>query len=69
MKDGIVERFLDHKPFSKDFYLPHRLVIREAAESTKVRIAFNASAKENDQFPLLNDITEVVPRLMNKYSK
>ena len=69
MKDGIVERVLDHKPFSKDFYLPHGLVIREAAESTKVRIAFNASAKENDQFPLLNDITEVVPRLMNKYSK
>ena len=69
MKDGIVERVLDHKPFSKDFYLPHGLVIREAAESTKVRIAFNASAKENDQFPSLNDITEVGPRLMNKYSK
>ena len=69
MKDVIVERVLDHKPFSKDFYLPHGLVIREAAESTKVRIAFNASAKENDQFPLLNDITEVGPRLMNKYSK
>ena len=69
MKDGIVERFLDNKPFSKDFYLPHRLVIREAAKSTKVRIAFNASAKENDQFPLLNDITEVGPRLMNKYAK
>ena len=69
MKDGIVERVLDHKPFSKDFYLPHGLVIQEAAESTKVRIAFNASAKENDQFPLLNDITEVGPRLMNKYSK
>ena len=38
LKDGIVERISDDKPLGKEFYLPHRPVIREAAESTKVRI-------------------------------
>ena len=66
LKDGIAERVSDDKPFGKEFYLPHQPVIRKAAESTKVRIAFDASAKENNQSPSLNDVTEVGPPLLNK---
>ena len=65
-KDGIAERVSDDKLFGKEFYLPHRPVIRKAAGSTKVRILFDASAKENDQFPSLNDVTEAGPALLNK---
>ena len=66
LKDGIVKLVSDDKPFGKDFYLPHRSVIREAEESTKVRIMFDVSAKENDQSPSLNDVTDVGPPLLNK---
>ena len=66
LKDGIVERVSDDKPLGKKFYLPHRPVIQEAAESTKVRIVFDASAKENSQSPSLNDVIEVGPPLLNK---
>ena len=47
-------------------HLPHRPAIREAAESTKIRIVFNVSAKENHQSPSLNDVTEVGPPILNK---
>ena len=66
LKDSIVERVSEDKPFGKEFYLPHRPVIREAAESTKVRIVFYSSVKENDQSPLPNDVIEVGPPLLNK---
>ena len=66
LKDSIVERVSDGKVFGKEFYLPHRPLIREAAESNKVRIVFDASAKENDQSPSLNGVTEVGPPLLNK---
>ena len=36
LKDGIVKRVSDDKSFGKEFYLQHRPVIREAAESTKI---------------------------------
>ena len=66
MKEGIIERVSDDKPFGKEFYLPHQPIIREAAESTKVRIIFDASTKENNQSPSLNDVTEVRSPLLNK---
>ena len=66
MKKGIVERVPDDKPFGKEFYQPHRPVIRQAAGSTKIRIVFDASAKVNDPSPSLNDVTEVGPPLLNK---
>ena len=48
------------------FYLPHKPVVREAAESTKVRIVFDASAKANDNSPSLNDCLETGPVLQNR---
>ena len=66
LKEGIVESVSDDKLFVKEFYLPHQPIIREAPEITKVRIVFDASAKENDQSSSLNDVTEVGPPLLNK---
>ena len=40
-------------------------MIRQSAESTKLRIVFDASARENDRSPSLNDVIEVGPPLQN----
>ena len=40
-------------------------VIREAAESTKMRIVFDASAKASPTSPSLNDCLETGPPLQN----
>ena len=56
LKDDIVERVSDDKPFGKYFYLPHQPATQEAAESTKVRL----------ESPSLDDETEVGPPLLNR---
>ena len=50
---------------NRECYLPHKVVIRETAQSTKVRIVFDASAKENQGGPSLNDCLETGPPLQN----
>ena len=47
----------------KIFYMPHRAVIRESAESTKLRIVYDASAKTNNSTFSLNDCLETGPTL------
>ena len=44
-------------------YIPHHPVIRDQAESTKMRIVYDCSAKANSQVPSLNDCLEVGPPL------
>ena len=46
------------QPNGKGYYLPHEPVIRENAESTKMRIVYDASAKSNCSSPLLNKCLE-----------
>ena len=46
LTQGIVERVQD-KPVAKEFYIPHKAVVRDAAESTKLRIVYDASARPN----------------------
>ena len=65
LKGGIIERVSDDNPFGKEFYIPHQPVIREGTESSKVRIEFDASTKENDQSVSLNDVTEEGTPLLN----
>ena len=38
-----------------EFYLPHKAVIRQQAESSKLRVVYDASAKERGDQPSLND--------------
>ena len=46
-------------------YLPHKPVVRQAVESTKVRVVYDASAKPKNYAPSLNDCSETVPPLQN----
>ena len=64
LAEGIVERVVE-TPKDREFYIPHKPVIKETAKTTKVRIVFDASAKENEQSPSLNDCLETGPALQN----
>ena len=61
---GIVEK-VTSDPVGREFYIPHKPVIRESAESTKLRIVLDASARSNEKSPSLNDCLETVPPLQN----
>ena len=63
-KQGIIEK-VTREPEGREFYLPHKPVVRESAESTKVRIVYDASAKANDDSLSLNDCLETGPPLQN----
>ena len=63
-EQGIIEK-VTQEPEGREFYLPHRPVVREPAESTKVRIVYDASAKANDDSLSLNDCLETGPTLQN----
>ncbi len=65
-KQGIIEKVSNVSHSSREFNLPHRPVIRESAESTKVRIVFNASARADHESPSLNDCLETGPSLQNQ---
>ena len=39
----------------KEFYIPHKSVIRKSAETTKMRIVYEASSRAMPNSPLLND--------------
>ena len=68
---GIVEKVTESgkceetQNSEKIFYMPHRAVIRESAESTKLRIVYDASAKANNSTVSLNDCLETGPPLQN----
>ena len=51
----------------REFYMPHRAVVREGAESTKTRVVYDFSAREGER-PSLNDCLYVGPPLQNKLS-
>ncbi|XP_065070928.1 uncharacterized protein LOC135695688 [Rhopilema esculentum] len=61
---GIVE-VVDQEPTGRAFYLPHKPVIRESAETTKIRIVFDASAKTSSNAASLNDCLETGPPTQN----
>ena len=66
-EQGIIERVIETPCIQKgkEFYLPHRAVVREGVESTKVRIVYDASARANGNSPSLNDCLETGPPLQN----
>ena len=64
LAEGIIEKVTD-EPKGKEFYIPHKPVIRESEESTKIRFVFNGSARANERSPSLNDCLETGPPLQN----
>ena len=66
LNQGIVERVsCDTIPRGKVFYIPRKAVVREQAESTKLRVVFDASAREDSRSPSLNEYLETGPSLQN----
>ena len=49
----------------KEFYMPHKAVIRESVQTTKVRIVHDASAKPSSNSASLNDCLETGSSLQN----
>ena len=48
LAEGVVERVTEEVNFGqREFYLPHKAVICENAESRKLRIVYDVSAREN----------------------
>ena len=65
MKGGIIEKVADddYRVVEKTRYLPHRAVVRFDRETTKVRVVFDASAKNGNE-PPLNDCLYAGPCLL-----
>ena len=64
LAEGIIER-VTSQPDGKEYYVPHKPVIRVNTESTKMRIVHDASAKSNCSSPSLNECLETGPALQN----
>ena len=66
LNQGIVERTDEAGAYGKEFYIPHKAVVRENAETTKMRIVYDASARETSSAASLNECLEVGPPLQNQ---
>ncbi|KAK3700050.1 hypothetical protein QZH41_004349 [Actinostola sp. cb2023] len=66
LEEGVVERAPDEVTAGREFYLPHRAVVRENAETTKLRVVYNASARARDDAPSLNECLHAGPPLQNQ---
>ena len=62
-KNGIVEK-VDEKSQCQNnkYYMPHKVAVREVAQTTKVRIVYDASAKNSSKNVSLNERLETGPR-------
>ena len=62
-KNGIVEK-VDEKSQCQNnkYYMPHMAAVREVAQTTKVRIVYDASAKNSSKNVSLNERLETGPR-------
>ena len=63
LDQGIIERIPEKPTGDAVHWIPHQPVIRDDAESTKMRIVYDCSAKANVQEPSLNDLLETGPSL------
>ena len=64
LNEGIVE-IAPTTTQGTEFYRPHHPVVRKEAETTKVRVVYDRSARENQYAPSLNDCLETGPPLHN----
>lgn len=65
VEEGIIEKVESTESDKKVFYMPHKPVIRQNAESKKVRILYDASAKAKPTILSLNDCLETGSALQN----
>ena len=65
LQDGIVEQ-APKITTNQEFYIPHKAVIKESSETTKMRVVYDASARADPSAPSLNDCLNSRPTLQNK---
>ena len=63
---GIVKRVSGPVTGSREFYIPHKPVVRESAETTKLRVVYDASARAHSGAPSLNECLNPRPPLQNR---
>ena len=63
LREGIIERVTEKNEPEDVHYLPHNPIIRKTAETTKLRVVFDTSAKERKGENSLNDCLHVGPSL------
>ena len=63
LRSGVIECVTELEGACKVHYLPHQAVIRKDAETTKLRIVYDASAKEGKNGKSLNDCLHTGPSL------
>ena len=69
IRDQLASGIIEEAPVvahGKEFYIPHKCVIRKSAESTKMRIVYDASARDSSDLPSLNECLYKGPPLQNK---
>ena len=66
LTEGAIEKAPPVSQPQKEFYIPHKSVIRKSAETTKMRIVYDASARATPDSPSLNDCLYPGPALQNK---
>ena len=66
IKAGIVERVTGSATGQRHFYIPHKGVVRDSAETTKLRVVYDASARAYSGAPSLNECLNPGPPLLNK---
>ncbi|XP_028413930.1 uncharacterized protein LOC114536783 [Dendronephthya gigantea] len=68
IQDQLVKGIVEPAPATakgKEFYIPHKPVVKETAETTKLRVVYDASAKESASDPSLNECLNPGPPLQN----
>ena len=65
LKANIVEK-TPEEVSGREFYIPHKAVVREPATTTKMRIAYDASARASPDAPSLNECLNPGPSLQNR---
>ena len=63
LETGILKRVQNEPNGKKIHYIPHHPVIKDEAETTKMRIVYDCSARESKLTPSLNDCLETGPPL------
>ncbi|XP_015778215.1 PREDICTED: uncharacterized protein LOC107356088 [Acropora digitifera] len=51
---------------NREFYIPHKPLVRESAETTKLCVVYDASARANSGAPSLNECLNPEPPLQNQ---
>ena len=60
LEEGVAEEG-EEPAQAKEFYIPHKAVIRDSSETTKMRIVYDASARVYDAAPFVNECLESGP--------